>query len=409
MEIYLHDGASSFRIVVLGALVGPAAAELDRTWKTASSVLDEGKFVIDITGLTAIDGSGLSVLSRMHDSGCLLKAQRPLDLPGIASLVQWSAPNKSTTGNLEQWKRTLLQYWPLLLSVMLLAVIVRTTACSRPAFRYGADGQSLPGKPTEQVVETAVNSVCLIQGTYVFRDRENGMILRRRNWFLDGDDSVLENTYSGTGFLISSQGKILTNRHIAQPWWADPGAQKIVSAGYQPELTSLKAYFPGRQATHVLKTVRISEKADIALLQADPPWNLPPPLELSDGGGATPGGTVLVIGFPGGLGPIFGRGGQAQIQSEPGSLNFSAQQVTQALARRDLIEPFVSFGHVSNTRNNVLTLAVQTSEGSSGSPVLNEQGAIIGILYASLTSVNGGSLAVPVQAARDLIIPREGT
>jgi S1-C subfamily serine protease len=216
-------------------------------------------------------------------------------------------------------------------------------------------------------------------------------------------------SYSGTGFLVSSDGDVLTNRHIAEPWWADPEAQRIVAAGYRPEMKSLRAYFPGRGIKYNLKTVLTSKQADVALLQVDPVRNLPAPLVLGPPAErAAPGSRVLLIGYPAGLGPILGRLNRAQLDRVPEYLNFTEQQMTQALASKALIEPFVSFGYLSNVKGEVLTLSAQTSEGSSGSPVLNEQGEVIAIHSAALTRVAGGSLAVPVEAARELITHRGG-
>jgi S1-C subfamily serine protease len=299
-----------------------------------------------------------------------------------------------------------LRRWTFALFTMLLLAV----ACAIYPERNGSgEARTLPVVPVEQAIARSARSVCLIQGSYVFRDKENGEVLRRKGWFLGGDDSIVEKAYSGTGFLVSSRGGIVTNRHIAEPWWADPGAQKIISAGYRPELTSLKAHFPGRKTTHSLRTVRTSKEADLALLQADPARDLPAPLALGDEEGSTPGGKILLIGYPGGLGPILGRGAQSQLANIPGSLNFSEQQVTQALATRDLLEPFVSFGYLSNVSAKVLTLAIQTSDGSSGSPVLDEHGSVIAIHFATLTSAAGGGLAVPVRVAQELINHQQGS
>jgi S1-C subfamily serine protease len=220
---------------------------------------------------------------------------------------------------------------------------------------------------------------------------------------MDADNSPLEDSYSGTGFLISSDGKILTNRHIAQPWWRDRDAQQIISRGYRPELKSLVAYFPGRPTGYALKLVRTSGKADLAVLQTRQQRNLPAPLLLETEERIMPGSQVWLIGYPAGLVAILGRNGQTTLETIPGHLNFTEQQVSQALAKRNLIEPFLSVGHLSNVSGDVVTLAALISDGSSGSPVLSQQGKVIAILSASLTRVAGGSLAVPARFGLELI------
>jgi S1-C subfamily serine protease len=287
-------------------------------------------------------------------------------------------------------------------------IVFQTASCGLHGSQRGAQGLLAPDKPSEQILAKASKSVCLIKGSYVFRGVDDGKVLRRSGWFLNGDESVLVKTYSGTGFLVSSGGDIVTNRHIAQPWWADSEAQKIASAGYRAELTSLSAYFPGLQTTYPLKTVRVSVDADVALLCAESAENLPAPLRLVSGERVAPGDRIMLVGYPGGLGSILGRDGQTRLDGLPGSLNFTEDQTAQALAAQGLIEPFVSFGHVSNVGALLLTLSAQTSDGSSGSPVLDENGAIIAVHSASLTQVNGASLAVPAEAVRKLIYLRQG-
>jgi S1-C subfamily serine protease len=260
-----------------------------------------------------------------------------------------------------------------------------------------------PALGPERVIEQARASICLIQGSYAFRDRQSGKLLRRADWILDGANVVLEDSFAATGFLISADGKILTNRHIAQPWWGNRDAEQIIAKGYRPELTSLVAYFPALPTRYVLKPVRISPKTDLALLQARQVRYLPAPLLLGTEEAVVPGTQVLLIGYPAGLGPILGRSGRARLERIPGHLNFTEQQVSHVLAKWHLIEPFVSVGYVSNVSADLLTLSALTSDGSSGSAVLDQQGRVVAIVFASLTQVGGGSLAVPARWALELI------
>jgi S1-C subfamily serine protease len=227
--------------------------------------------------------------------------------------------------------------------------------------------------------------------------------LRRADWVLNGDDTVLETSYTGTGFLISSDGQILTNRHIAQPWWKDADAQRIVSAGYRPQLKRLTAYFPGRTAAYRLTPFLTSKRADLAVVRAGDRSNLPVPLPLVGGSAVISGTQVFILGYPAGAGAIVGRTGQAKIESIPGFQSFNDQQIFQVLAMRSLIEPFLSVGYLSNVANDVYTVSALTSGGSSGSPVLDSEGKVIAIHSASLTGVVGGGLAVPSRLARELV------
>ena len=100
--------------------------------------------------------------------------------------------------------------------------------------------------------------VCLIQGAYLFRDAE-GRPLRYKldengNALKDADDNPLldpegqgpvhEVEYVGTGFLVDRRGLVLTNRHVAEPWWNDEHAQSLAERGFTPKQTVLRAFFP---------------------------------------------------------------------------------------------------------------------------------------------------------------------
>lgn len=408
MELYIHDGASTLRFVVLGSLEEAAARELERSWRTAESVTQGRCVLVDVTGLTGIDDIGLAVLTRMRNSGCQVHARRMPKVSRVAHLVEATAPESSDTGVARKWITSLAQLSPFVPMVLLTLFLVHEIGCGLDGSRNGARGLYPSARPSGEGVVKAARSVCLIQGSYAFRDAQSGQLLRRSGWLLDGDSSLLEKTYSGTGFLVSSHGAVVTNRHIAQPWSVDAEARQIVAAGYKPEFTSLKAYFPGRNRWYSLTPQRFSTTRDVALLQTGQTANLPDPLSLDDSPQISPGDRIVLIGFPGGVGPILGRYAEANHPPASDSLNIAEDQLTQALAAQDQLEPFISFGHVSNVSGSLLTLAAQTSDGSSGSPVLNESGAVIGILSASLTRVDGGSLAVPVQSARELMRRRSG-
>src|ERR1039458_5638513 len=77
MDIYQHDGAAMFRFVLRGQLIGGRVEDLEHAWSTAKSILDGKELVVDISGITNADPSGVELLSRMRESGARLTATLP--------------------------------------------------------------------------------------------------------------------------------------------------------------------------------------------------------------------------------------------------------------------------------------------------------------------------------------------
>ena len=95
LDIYLHDGARSFTVVVTGTLTGSWARELEHSWRTAMSILDGKKLVLNIAGLTVVDEEGVRLLRLISRSGagfitgsdstdaiaCEISGRKPVLLP----------------------------------------------------------------------------------------------------------------------------------------------------------------------------------------------------------------------------------------------------------------------------------------------------------------------------------------
>jgi hypothetical protein len=48
----------------------------------------------------------------------------------------------------------------------------------------------------------------------------------------------------GTGFLASDDGQILTNHHVAEPWWQNDELKEMLDQDLEPEIAEMTAYFP---------------------------------------------------------------------------------------------------------------------------------------------------------------------
>jgi hypothetical protein len=124
----------------------------------------------------------------------------------------------------------------------------------------------------EKIIKDFSRGVCLIQCSFSLVDEVSGKPLK--SW---RDGRLLTNQLTGTGFIISN-GKILTNRHIAEPWWQQTAhawwqqtAHAIpVEPGLTPRLEVFRAFFPDVVVPVPLKVEKVSDIADVALLSFDP-------------------------------------------------------------------------------------------------------------------------------------------
>jgi len=94
MKIYLHDNSSGFRLCLFGDLNQPAAAELERCWRAALSIVDGRKVVVDGTGITSIQDDGARLLGRMTLSGVRVTAER---MSAGERLLGFLGPDLQTT------------------------------------------------------------------------------------------------------------------------------------------------------------------------------------------------------------------------------------------------------------------------------------------------------------------------
>src|SRR5204862_5690598 len=85
----------------------------------------------------------------------------------------------------------------------------------------------------------------------------------------DGKGGPYTVKYYGTGFLVQAGGLVLTNRHVAEPWWNDSTAAALQGQGYEPRFLYLRAFFPVQRVPFDLRLERSSARYNLALLRAD--------------------------------------------------------------------------------------------------------------------------------------------
>jgi S1-C subfamily serine protease len=169
-------------------------------------------------------------------------------------------------------------------------------------------------------------------------------------------------TATGSGFVIDDEGHILTNNHVIE------GASKVtVKLG-------------DSEKTYDAEVVGTDPGTDVALLQVDAPKSEIHPLTLGRSSEAEVGDPVVAIGNPFGLDRTVTSG------------------IVSAL-QRDIQAPNgFSISHVIQTDAAI-------NPGNSGGPLINAEGAVIGI-NAQIATGGGGNgnvgigFAIPIDTVR---------
>jgi DNA-binding response OmpR family regulator/S1-C subfamily serine protease len=278
------------------------------------------------------------------------------------------------------------------------------------------------GKVAQTIIQSYEPSVCLIHIVLAFREHTTGLRLHYAEMTSSGapktdehDNPLLSLTGSGpevhldaygTGFLASTTGQILTNHHVAEPWWQNDDLKEMLDQGIEPVTVEMTAYFPGIPHGIAIHTEKISSTADVAVLKADISQLGIRQIALADGRrSAISGGPVVLLGYPTALDAILARAGAETLQSIATASKGDSKQVMEELARRHLIRPITTQGHIGDVLPDKIVYDAQTTSGGSGGPLFNDEGKVIGINFAMVREFGGSNFAIPVGYGKSLLKP----
>src|SRR5258707_1393407 len=278
------------------------------------------------------------------------------------------------------------------------------------------------GKFAERVIQTYEPSVCLIHVGIAFREHTTGSRLRYAGVTRTGAPATDEHNNPlvnltgngpevhldifGTGFLVSDTGQILTNHHVAEPWWQNDELKEALDQGVEPLIVEMTAYFPGIANGITVNTEKISSAADVAVVKGNVSGLGIKQIALANGRPSTvSGGPVVLVGYPTALDAILARAGAETIESIATVSKGDPKQVMQELARRKLIRPTTTQGHIGAVLPDKIVYDAQTTSGGSGGPLFNNEGKVIGINFAMVREFGGATFAIPCGYGKSLLKP----
>jgi serine protease Do len=190
----------------------------------------------------------------------------------------------------------------------------------------------------------------------------------------DGNVTMIEGR-TGSGFIVSASGLIITNRHLIRDW-----EYHLPPAGISGRTRSISVVFQGQKRSEAIPAsiANLSSDAnlDIAILQIAPPPNMPTIYGIEPNlSHIGQGDEVATIGYPLGM----------------------------QLLTDDRIDTSLATGFVSRVGQEAIQLDLHAHHGNSGGPVLNLKGEVIGIVTANLANAQNITFCIPIGVAYEMI------
>ena len=235
------------------------------------------------------------------------------------------------------------------------------------------------------------SAVVMIETRVIFREQETKKLLHLSQSLQSGsginlrdEGDVLDQRSSGSGFVVSPSGYILTNAHVAAPSdFRDP-IELTESNEVLPEV-ELSVVFSGTSRRYPARLVQLDDEDDhdFALIKIEPFEGMPH-LEIPDldTPPPEPGTEVYLCGFP--LGTFAVQEGDRVI----------ASTLKGILSRR--VGPYVQ-------------IDAGVHPGISGGPVTDSQGRLIGVVCSVQATPKGDiaatiGYALPISSARRVLV-----
>jgi DNA-binding response OmpR family regulator/S1-C subfamily serine protease len=276
------------------------------------------------------------------------------------------------------------------------------------------------GTSAQTIIPADVQSVCLLHVAVAFSDQQSGKRLRYGGLNQDGDplqDSdgnpilTLEGNgpevkidVFGTGFVAGPEGRVITNRHVAEPWWKNDEIASITKQGLQPQISTIRAYFPGDPRAFHAEINDISQETDLAAVRVDMQDLKRVVLTVDSAKNSIMSGqSVILMGYATGLAAILARTDEDTAQKILKDSGNDVSAMLKELAKRNLIRPIITQGHIGDVLPDKIVFDAQTTSGGSGGPLFNHEGKVVGVTVAILKGFGGSNFGIPIRFSQPLL------
>lgn len=266
--------------------------------------------------------------------------------------------------------------------------------------------ETVPVK-TSKIIATATPSVIFILGAYGFIDPETGLLFRymesadglTTRYTFEEEAKVIETPFTGTAFIVSSAGLLLTNRHVMEPWQNESKTNIIQGRQLLPIILRIYAYYPDATEPLKITDMHASDYMDLAILRTREEVKGGIPLEFQPRV-PEPGDEVLLLGYPTGIRALVARVSTEFLETITldGATDYST--VANSLSEAGYIKPLATRGIVGQITNKFIVYDAETTFGGSGGPVLDKNGKVIAVNAALLPEFGGSNMGVPAQHAQ---------
>ena len=377
----------------LGPRLSTAATDVVRRIAVETTLLFRATVILVIIGLIAFGYSQYLQGQRLEES----IRQEAIRLEGIAAALAQARREALTRADLRALREDV-------------ELRVSTNAERLRALERRSEAAA-------RIISGSIGSIALLQGAYGVRHIATGRLLRhvlgpggtplitpfgQPMLSPDGTGPPVEIQFTGTGFVVRGGPQLVTNLHVATPWAAAQARRAFAVEGLEPEILKLVAYLPGHVEPIDARVARVSDAADLAILELA---ELPSGIEGLALAGDLPqaGEEVIVMGYPAGLRSLLAQSGAEFLKSLEAEEDADFWKVAVRLSERGMIVPLASRGIIGKVAAEAIVYDAETTYGGSGGPVLNSEGEVVAVNAAILPEFGGSNIGVPVARLREIL------